>query len=185
MSALIADALLDELRAGGRAAFMLVDAARDKAVYPSLLRADCKWLCLYRGDAAVTMAEVAPYLVELAPRSEYARWLIDRGWGDSWGVFLNAPVDLERLRAHFRRFVLVQMPDGRTVYFRFYDPRVLRVYLPTCNASELEMVFGPVERYLMESAGGTDAVAFRHDGGTLIESHIGDLLGREEDGGGN
>jgi hypothetical protein len=28
--------------------------------------------------------------------------------------------------------------------FRYYDPRVLRVYLPSCRPSELETVFGPV-----------------------------------------
>ena len=179
MSALIADALLDELRAGGRRAYMLVDAARNESIYPSLLRADCQWVCLYRGDAAVRMAEVAPYLVELTDGSAFARWLIDRGWGDNWGVFVNAPLDMERLRAHFRRFVLVQMPDGKNVYFRFYDPRVLRVYLPTCNAAELETIFGPVERYVMESVDGTDAVAFRHTAEGLIESRIGELLGRD------
>ena len=185
MSALIAEALVDELCAGGRRAYMLLDAARHEQIYPSLLRSDCRWLCLYRGDAAVRMAEVAPYLVEVTPRSAYARWVVDRGWGESWAVFVNAPVDIEKLRTHFRRFVMVQMPDGKTVYFRFYDPRVLRVYLPTCNAAEIETVFGPVERFLMESIDGTEAIAFARAGGTLIECRIGTLLGREEEGGGD
>ena len=29
-------------------------------------------------------------------------------------------------------------------------PRVLRVYLPTCNAKETEQFFGPIEHYLVE-----------------------------------
>jgi hypothetical protein len=156
-------ALLDELFPDGIGAphrtFALLDAARDERIYPALLGADCEWLCLYRGDASVSMAEVAPYLVELDPTSLFAPWLLENGWGNSWGIFFNAVASLEILRAHFRRFVMVQLPDGRSVYFRFYDPRVLRVYLPTCTAEELETMFGPVDRYVMEGQDG-EVIAF-------------------------
>jgi hypothetical protein len=41
--------------------------------------------------------------------------------------------------------------DGERVFFRFYDPRVLRVYLPTCeDEANLRSVFGPVGRFYME-----------------------------------
>ncbi len=35
--------------------------------------------------------------------------------------------------------------------FRYSDPRILRVYLPTCLPDELEQMFGPVTAYVMES----------------------------------
>jgi hypothetical protein len=35
---------------------------------------------------------------------------------------------------------------------RLYDPRVLRIYLPTCNAAETQEFFGPVSRFLMEAS---------------------------------
>ena len=159
MTAKILDSILDELlppfpEEERMRAYALVDAARDERIYPAVLRADCEWTCLYRGDAAVTMAEVAPYLVQLDRASRFTAWLLENGWGDSWGVFLNAPVTLEVLRNHFRRFVYAQLPDGRNVYFRFYDPRVLRVYLPTCTPDEMVKIFGPVERFLLEDADG-------------------------------
>jgi len=131
-------------------AFAVLDAARDNAIYPAVLRADCEWCCLYRGDAATTMAEVAPYLVELNVESRFTSWLLQNAWGNSWGVFLTAPVKMEALRNHLRRLVFVKLPDGRNVYFRFYDPRVLRVYLPTCTPEELTAIFGPIDRFLME-----------------------------------
>ena len=34
--------------------------------------------------------------------------------------------------------------------FRWYDPRVLRVYLPTCTVGELREVFGPARAFLVE-----------------------------------
>lgn len=141
--------------------YALVDAARDERIYPALLKADCPWLCIYRGDAAVTMAEVAPYLVTLQPRARFTWWLLDNGWAHSWAVFLHAIVGPDRLQAHFRRLTMAQLPDGKKVYFRFYDPRVLRIYLPTCTPAELETVFGPVERFVMEDDEGKPAAFAR------------------------
>lgn len=173
----IADSLLDELlppfpEKVEMRAFALLDAARDDRIYPALLRADCEWVCLYRGDAASTMAEVAPYLVQLERGSRFGKWAIEEGWGNSWGVFMNAPVKMEVLRAHFRRFVYVQLPDGRSVYFRFYDPRVLRVYLPTCTPKEAETMFGPVERYLVEDEEGRGISFVLRDGALVAVTPI-------------
>ena len=39
---------------------------------------------------------------------------------------LALPVD--ELRRHLRRFLLVKDESGRQLYFRYYDPRVLRLY---------------------------------------------------------
>lgn len=130
--------------------YALLDAARDERIYNAVLRADCEWACLYRGDAAVTMAAVAPYLVRLERESRFTQWLLEEGWGDSWGIYVLAPVPLDALRTHFRRFVFAQLPDGRNVYFRFYDPRVLRVFLPTCSEEESAQLFGPIERFIVE-----------------------------------
>lgn len=145
-------------------AYAILDAARDDKIYPAVLRADCEWSCIYRGDAATTMAAVAPYLVELKLDSRFTPWLIDEAWGKSWGIFLTTPVKMEALRNHLRRLVMAKLPDGRNVYFRFYDPRVMRAYLPTCTKDELSMVFGPIDRFLMEDESG-QMLSFESDAG--------------------
>jgi hypothetical protein len=152
--------ILDEL---APPAFVLLDAARDERIYPAVFRSDCEWTSLYRGDAASTMAEVAPYLVELDRESLFTDWLFAEGWGNAWGIFLQSQATLEVVRNHLRRFVLVQLPDERTVYFRFYDPRVLRAYLPTCTAAELDAFLGPVDAYLLEDEEGAP-LRFARDG---------------------
>jgi hypothetical protein len=37
------------------------------------------------------------------------------------------------------------------MYFRFYDPRVLRSFLPTCTEPECAEFFGPIGRFVMEA----------------------------------
>jgi hypothetical protein len=45
---------------------------------------------------------------------------------------------------------MVYGPENKLIFFRYYDPRVLRVYLPTCNAEEIRSVFGPISAYIAE-----------------------------------
>jgi len=46
--------------------------------------------------------------------------------------------------------LVVKDERGNRLVFRYYDPRVLRVYLPTCSPSELRTVFGPIECFWAE-----------------------------------
>src|SRR5262249_47179155 len=82
--------------------------------------------------------------------AEFTDWVLTEGWGQHWGIFATAPIELDALRRHFRRFLMVRDEHGKSLYFRYFDPRVLRVYLPTCNADELTIIFGPVVRYYAE-----------------------------------
>ena len=109
-----------------------------------------EFVCLYAGELEPDMAECAPYLVELKPESPFTTWLLSEGWGKNWGIFALASEDIKALRKHFRTFLMVNDPDNEQLYFRYYDPRVLRVYLPTCNAEETEIIFGPIESYILE-----------------------------------
>ena len=109
-------------------------------------------ICLYRGEQEPDMAAVAPYLVKLEYDHPFTKLVCEKGWGKHWGIFVltSAEVNIRDLRNHFRRFLMVYDPDGKLIYFRYYDPRVLRVYLPTCNTEEIKTVFGPISSYVLE-----------------------------------
>jgi hypothetical protein len=101
--------------------------------------------------------------VRLEEEDEFTSFILD-GWGKHYGILAITPVDIRVLRKHFRQFLLVKNPEGKQVYFRYYDPRVLRVYLPTCNANEARFVFGPVQKYVCESDKPQNALWFSRDG---------------------
>lgn len=110
-----------------------------------------EFLCLYRGELEPDLAEVAPYLVHLKPEAPFTEWLLGECWGKHWGIFATSAEDIDTVRRHFRNFLMVKDPEGAQVYFRYYDPRVLRTFLPTCSAEETNFVFGPITSYLCES----------------------------------
>jgi hypothetical protein len=124
-------------------------------------------VCLYRGELAPDMAVVAPYLVRLEDETEFADWVIGKGWGAHWGVFAVAHADLDAMRRHLRRLLTVYSPEGKPMLFRYYDPRVLRTFLPTCNADELGKLFGPVASFVCEDADAGAALRFRLVAGEL------------------
>lgn len=148
--------------------YALLDAARDPAIYRGLqgFAATEDIVCLYQGPTAAEMAAVAPYLVRLGPRTDVFDWLWDEGWGESWGIFVWSVATIEQLRAHFRKLTKVRTEDGK-VLFRFYDPRVLSIFLPTCTAAEIEQMFGPVMRFFVEAQEGAAIEEYTHRAGVL------------------
>ena len=133
-----------------RETYVILDAARDDVIYQELTRSNIDNLCLYIGDKAIELATVAPYLLNLKRDDSFTQWFLTNGWGKSWGIFLQSSASFKELHRHFRKFLMVYDEQGTPLYFRYYDPRVLRVYLPTCNESELKTVFGPVTQFYVE-----------------------------------
>jgi hypothetical protein len=127
--------------------------------------------CLFRGDLEDDMREVAPYLVELRPGTDFTAWAVS-GWGEHWGIFMQAPASLSmiELRKHFRTITRVLSPEGKWLYFRFYDPRTLRSYLPTCEPAELDQVFGPVTTFIAEADDAEQAHWFRRRAGGGLDA---------------
>jgi hypothetical protein len=142
--------LLAMLRGEFQPVYALLDAACEPSVLKVLFESKEEYASLFEGVAGAQLANFAPYLVRLPKESPLLETLVQKAWGKNWGVFLTSPQQLQDLRSHFRQFLMVKMPDGTQAYFRFYDPRVLRVYLPTCLPQDAEQFFGGVKYYLSE-----------------------------------
>jgi hypothetical protein len=141
-------------------AYAVLDGARLPGLVERLKAAPEESACLYRGDLEPSLRDNAPYLVKLRRESALTDWLLLQQWGRSPGVFAVTPIGLEALRRHFRGFLRVRDHTGKVLYFRWYDPRVLRLYLPTCNAGEIRTVYGPITRFLCEGTGSNQIIEF-------------------------
>ncbi len=108
--------------------------------------------CLYRGEIEPDLAWVAPYLVRLEPDSVFTRFVFGSGWGRNWGIFVITQAEFDDVRRHFRRFLMVHSSDGKPLYFRYYDPRVMREFFPVADADQIQTMFGPLKAWLGEGA---------------------------------
>ncbi len=76
------------------------------------------------------------------------------------GIVLQSNASFGDVRKHLRGFLLVKNEAGKKYRFRFYDPRVLRSFLPNCTNAEVAEFFGPVLRYFAEGARGDQLLEF-------------------------
>src|SRR5579864_786672 len=126
--------------------YAILDSCDEPLVPPKMQElGEEKALSLFKGGAQESYWAVAPYLAKVD--AGLLAWIAENLDGTPWGIFVFSKTDLPALHKHFRHFLIVQLHDGKQWFFRFYDPRILTTYLPSCNAAELKQFFGPVRGF--------------------------------------
>ncbi len=117
--------------------FAVLDAARTPRIRELLRESAEPYRSLFDGIQAESLDPSAPHLVGLPRGTRLLPSLVREGWGHRWGVYLTHPGKLDEVRRHLRRFLRVENEETRRpMYFRFYDPAVLRVFVPACSVLE-------------------------------------------------
>ena len=160
------------LRRQSSALYAVLDAARAPRI-ESLARRLGSYASLFDGDEAEALHDVAPYLVALAPTHWLFDELIAEAWGNAWGVFLTSRAPLMHVRAHLQALMHAETEAGERYLFRFYDPRVMRAIVPVCRPDELDELFGPIERFIVESRAPTWAWELSREGAGYTRARIG------------
>lgn len=144
---------LEALRGVPGRLYAVLDASRDDRIRVLLRESPLTYRSLYDGALGDALGEVAPYIVELDREGALLDDLVLEGWGRHWGVYISAPPahDLEAVRRHLRHFLMVELPGGQRGYFRFYDPRVLAAFVPTCTRAEQQQFLGELEFHVVDA----------------------------------
>lgn len=143
--------------------FSIIDAARSRSISPMVKSSGLRYQSLYNGEAAEELGPFGPYLVEMpADAASLERW-VEYGWGKSFSIYLSSRHSFDELRRHLRRLLIVELVNGRRVYFRYYDPRVLRTFLTNCTYDEWVYTFGPITAFLIETEDACSILRFDHD----------------------
>lgn len=156
----------------GARAFAVLDGASIDDLPAKLYAMQPRSVCLYRGEIEPDIAEVAPYLVELFEGDRFTEWLLDENAGGRhFGIFARSPHSLTEMRKHFRKFLTAYDEAGNPLLFRYYDPRVLRKFLPTCDAECLARMFTGVNSFLTEKTA-VEYTRFEMENGRLAATDI-------------
>jgi hypothetical protein len=146
--------------------YAVLDCARDKRLRSAIFDARLARFCLYRGTLTPELEDAAPWLVSLPRAHPSTARLFARIWGGSCAIFFSSALPNKELRRHLRRFLLAQNQRGQVLLFRYYDPRVLRVYLPTLTAPEAKQFFGGISAFVTEETDPERFQTFRRNSGT-------------------
>ncbi|MCI2283442.1 DUF4123 domain-containing protein [Colwellia sp. MSW7] len=104
--------------------------------------------CLWSGELAPDLQEVAPYLVLLDRDSTFTDWLITQGWDKNWNIFATSELDFKAFRKQIRKLLLVKSPEGQNMVFRFYDPRVIKEFYKIITPEQMLLLFEGVCKFI-------------------------------------
>jgi hypothetical protein len=149
-------AVIERHRAAGQL-YAIVDSARDRPLAQAAVdRCGLQRWSLFPRTTTARMTAVAPFLVSVPFEARYPFAasgffdLLAARFGGSAGVLLTSTADTHTLWEHLRDVFLASDEEGNQFFFRFYDPRVLRGFLPSLTHSEAAEFFGPVRMLFVE-----------------------------------
>ena len=114
------------------------------------------WDCLQRGALTAAAASGAPYLVELNAAAPFTDWLLAEAALSypGWGVLMASQQPLLAMREHCRALGDVITAEGARRAWRWYDPEVLQLLLPSLSPGQLDEWFGAGQTLVVASASG-------------------------------
>ncbi len=119
--------------------------------------------CIYplKGKIPKVLLKATPYLARIDLDSSFCRWLFNECWGDNCGIFFISQASDDQLFHHFKKLLLAKSESGESLYFRYYDPRVFRSFIPSCSTDQLNVFFELVERFIVEHDFGKTAKSYQ------------------------
>lgn len=139
--------------------YAVVDAAQDRTLPRRASSSAARTASLFAGRLGRMLDDAAPHLATLDLGGALAAELVDR-WDENLAILLQSNASVEHLRKHLRCFLMIKDEAGKKYRFRYYDPRILRAFLPACTATEARSFFGPVKRYYAASRFGAAVLGY-------------------------
>jgi Domain of unknown function (DUF4123) len=127
--------------------YAVADAAQHRDLPGALVRnSGLQTRCLFDAPVDSALAAQSPHLVELEQPSDQApswKWIKRYANGKPCVTVIASNVGFDALFAHLQRFTEVFLPDGKDMFFAFWDPAILGVLVGQ-NDDPTLYVRGPV-----------------------------------------
>ena len=165
-------------QAGGGTPYLLLDCAGLDAGAAALPRDACAELeCLFTGELAQELADFAPYLGRVKDFEGDTPGVTEDLLKRHVGMLVVLPPAAEgeapsfaQLHRHFRKFNVVYGPEGKPLFFRYYDPRVIVEVLSVLEPRQLDAFFGPIDSLVLVDAEARTVRCYRQGGKLALQS---------------
>nr|WP_253938353.1 DUF4123 domain-containing protein [Hahella sp. HN01] len=139
--------------------YSIVDCAADGRLYKEIKKSGCRNSSLFWENSDQELISNSPHLVALSDCG-LSSFLFEYGWGNNWAIYIASDQPFAEVAHHFRKISKVRGPKGENWFFRYYDPRVLRVILPTLDSQQKNRVFGRIGAFWLEDSDPQIALKF-------------------------
>ncbi|MDQ1834940.1 DUF4123 domain-containing protein [Massilia scottii] len=122
--------------------YALYDAAADNRLLVDLQRDGVTHECLYSGTKAITLRNVAPYLIPCAQFQSDVAGFIDHVWHRGVTMLVESDAGCDALKVQLKKNSFVRNSQGVECYFRYYDARAFARFVRLANNDQLSQFFG-------------------------------------------
>lgn len=135
--------------------YAVLDAARVPGLPEVLEASGLAHACMFQGEAAVDLRDVAPWIVQLEEGHDFTRRLFSQGdgprhlWDAESGIFLRSQGSLDDVRKHLRKFTKVRDHSSKWYYVRFYDPKAATTFLDQTSYWNALLSFHSPQRLIL------------------------------------
>lgn len=112
---------------------------------------------LYLSTQYAELASIGPVLVAVEPGSALAQTFHEQ-WQEKAGIWLESDAAETTLVAHLRSLIHVGLEGGVCAFFRYYDPRITRLWLEDLSSEKRDRLMGPVRLIRLPNTDGSERV---------------------------
>lgn len=145
----IAVALADDGAREGHDTYLLIDSAQCPDAHHRLDGWRIPYGSLFEGTSEACFVDIAPLLVPLPPRCDDRRawllaWSSDQAMAAPCISWMTSSHHLQDLMAHFRRYHVVGLSEGQFMLMRWYDTRILPIWLACLSTAQAAGFVEPI-----------------------------------------
>lgn len=130
--------------------YAIVDGAGLPELQQMAMHFDARIHCLLPGEQTPLTRRRAPHLVPLSsPADAMTCWLLGCFGERPVGICCESSRGRHLVQVQLRRLLTVRTPEGRGVFFRYFDPQVFALLVPTFDQQQLRELFGPVQAWYL------------------------------------
>ncbi|WP_339437858.1 DUF4123 domain-containing protein [Pseudomonas sp. EA_15y_Pfl1_P104] len=155
-------------------AYLLLDGAQIDNLSERLLYQgeNTKFQSLYQHTAYNKLADIGPILVPVSPSSPLAH-IFALAWSATAGIWLESEAGEDVVFQHLRSLIHARVEGDATVLFRYYDPRIMRLWLTGLEPQARDRLMGPIRLILLPE--------LAHDSGCIRQENPEQPIGQYTD----
>lgn len=116
---------------------------------------------LYLNTPFAELQEVSPVLVKITPNNALYQHF-QAQWQNTAGIHMIATGDLYSLGNHLRTSLQAKI-NGQAYFFRFYDPRILSLWLETLTKQQQQQFMGSISKLYLPDPNTGELIEYTND----------------------
>ena len=137
--------------------YVIADGALDKEIDVNLEIYQSEYRTLYPEHYQKEAGYAQPFLIDLDSSSEFKEWFLEKGYGNSRGVYALSTQNIDTLTNNIKDFAIGHMKEGnKETFFRFYDPKIFPIFLRILVENQVAQVFAEQTYWLCENLVATE-----------------------------